>query len=111
MTKPGDRDRDAERYEDSGSAMLDPGEVVGKLPRTSQRLGGAVPVRFSPDSIERIKQIADEDGMTVSTWIREQVNNALESRTQRRSMIVVELTPYERVDRRVISAPRRRLSA
>ena len=47
----------------------------GKRPMT-----GHVPVRFSPEAIAIIKAIAEHDGMTVSTWIRQVVTREVERR-------------------------------
>ena len=46
-----------------------------------QRLkSGLIPVRFTPDMIAAIKGVAQEDGVTVSTWIRRLVGRELERR-------------------------------
>jgi hypothetical protein len=39
-----------------------------------------VPVRFPAETIEQVKRIADDDGMTVSAWIRRTVERALRQR-------------------------------
>lgn len=59
---------------------LMPGNRVRKLPPLKQKLGGAVPVRFQPETVERIKRQADREGMTVSSWIRREVDRALHDR-------------------------------
>ena len=40
-----------------------------------------VPVRFTSDVIDQVKTFADEDGVTVSTWIRQAVRRELRRRT------------------------------
>ena len=40
-----------------------------------------VPVRFTRDVIGQVKTFADEDGVTVSTWIRQAVCRELRRRT------------------------------
>ena len=40
-----------------------------------------VPVRFTRDVIDQVKTFADEDGVTVSTWIRQAVRRELRRRT------------------------------
>jgi antitoxin component of RelBE/YafQ-DinJ toxin-antitoxin module len=39
-----------------------------------------VPVRLQAETIEQVKRIADNDGMTVSAWIRRTVQRALRQR-------------------------------
>jgi len=63
--------------EDLSDDDLRPGTEVARLPRRKQRLGGAVPVRFQPETIERIKSHAEREGVTVSGWIRRRVDDAL----------------------------------
>jgi hypothetical protein len=49
-----------------------------------QRSGGTlsshVPVRFSPSLIAAVKRLADLDGVTISTWIRNLVTREVERR-------------------------------
>ena len=40
-----------------------------------------VPIRFTRDVIDQVKTFADEDGVTVSTWIRQAVRRELRRRT------------------------------
>mgnify|MGYP000895691212 CR=1 FL=1 len=47
--------------------------------RSSKPLTQHVPVRFPVESINRVKALADEEGLTVSTWIRRAVDQALQS--------------------------------
>ena len=50
--------------------------------RRPARLTSHVPVRFDRDVIEAVKIVADRDGMTVSSWIRRAVRDALSLRTR-----------------------------
>jgi hypothetical protein len=47
---------------------------------TSPQLTEHVPVRFTADAIARVKSLAEQDGMTVSAWIRKQVEEAVDER-------------------------------
>lgn len=38
--------------------------------RTGRRLSATVPVRFPQAIIDAVKRLADQDGVTVSSWIR-----------------------------------------
>jgi len=62
---------------------LEPGSQIRTLPERKGRLGGAVPVRFPVETIDRIKVQAEREGMTVSSWIRRQVDDALADREVR----------------------------
>ncbi len=44
-----------------------------KRPGPPGRLTTHVPIRFSAGIIERVKELAADDGMTVSSWIRDVV--------------------------------------
>lgn len=58
-------------------------ESVGPAQRRSRPgLTSHVPVRFPPDLIAAVKQLALRDGMTVSSWIRLLVQRAVSSRLQ-----------------------------
>jgi hypothetical protein len=39
-----------------------------------------VPVRFSPEMISAVKRLASQDGVTVSTWIRQLVGREIQRR-------------------------------
>lgn len=43
----------------------------------SRRLDSHVPIRFSVATISRVKEVAAEDGKTVSSWIREVVEREI----------------------------------
>ena len=45
--------------------------------RRSRRLSAPVPVRFSPEVLQRIRERADADDRSVSSWIRRAVENEL----------------------------------
>lgn len=72
-------DQEFERYE-RDPKRLEPGSSAKRLNRASGRLGGAVPVRFTEMTIETVKKLAEEDGTTVSKWIRTAVDDAVDRR-------------------------------
>jgi hypothetical protein len=51
--------------------------------RKSKPLTTHVPIRFSPDAIAEVKQLADKDRKTVSSWIRDVVEDEVERRRPR----------------------------
>lgn len=55
--------------------MNSTGRPVPRRPLT-----GHVPVRFDPEMIRSVKEIATRDGFTVSSWIRRQVAEAVEQK-------------------------------
>lgn len=63
---------------DLDPATLEPGTRVHKLPSRGSKLSGAVPIRFSAKTIEVIKRIADEQHVTVSAWIRREIEGSLQ---------------------------------
>lgn len=52
--------------------------AVGRR-RTTPALTTHVPVRFPPETIERVRVLAEADGRTVSSWIRRAVDRALDA--------------------------------
>jgi len=44
------------------------------------RLSSHTPVRFDPETITAIRQFSDEDGVTVSAWVRRLVNREIQRR-------------------------------
>jgi hypothetical protein len=68
---------DAEFYRDA--ANIKAGSRV--TPSARAPMTGHVPVRFSESVIVRVKALAAQDGVTVSTWIRSLVLKELERRT------------------------------
>lgn len=77
MTPGTDHGRDDLANLDVNSPALQPGSRVKKLLPSTSKLGGAVPVRFRPDTIEAVKRVADRDGVSVSAWIRCEVEEAV----------------------------------
>lgn len=55
------------------------------LPGRPARLSSHVPIRFDRDTIATIKQFSDEDGMTVSAWLRRAVNREIKRCTSLRA--------------------------
>jgi hypothetical protein len=45
--------------------------------RQARPLTQHVPVRFSAETIEQVRRVADADGMTISAWIRRAVDREL----------------------------------
>lgn len=56
----------------------DPAGPGRRISGRRQKFGGAIPVRFEQETIERIKQIADREGTTVSSWIRREISARLQ---------------------------------
>jgi hypothetical protein len=69
----------------------------GRRPRPApQKLGGAVPVRFTAAMIEEIKAVAAAEGTSVSSWIRTEIEVALHRRKDAdpsRTAKVIQLRP------------------
>jgi hypothetical protein len=51
--------------------------------RAAQQLTTHVPIRFSPEAISEVKQLADKDRKTVSSWIRDVVEDEIARRRPR----------------------------
>jgi hypothetical protein len=51
--------------------------------RVSKPLSTHVPIRFSPEVIAEVKQLAEKDRKTVSSWIRDVVEAEVERRRPR----------------------------
>lgn len=65
-------------YADPAHRMSDgPGYA---LPGRPARLSSHIPVRFDRDSVAVIRQFSDEDGLTVSAWVRRVVDQELQRR-------------------------------
>ena len=56
-------------------------EPQGPPRRRSPRLTAPIPVRFSPELLERIRRRAAEDDRSVSSWIRRAVERELDRST------------------------------
>lgn len=82
----------ADFYADPANQGVAPGPAV--RPPRPKALGGSIPVRFPPSSVEAIKRLADADGMTVSGWVRRAVDAELRRRegtATRRAEVAEEL--------------------
>ncbi len=64
----------------------------GQVPRLTTH----VPVRFSATVIERVKELAGEDGKTVSSWIRDVIDREILRREQTRTVGVAPTLRWER---------------
>lgn len=62
-------------YEDSANRAPTPGAPRRRLERALSR---HVPVRFPAETIEVIDQLARAEGVTVSAWIRQAVDVAIQ---------------------------------
>jgi hypothetical protein len=80
----GDR-REYEFYKDPVNQV----PVGSGRQRQGRRLSATVPVRFPQDIIDAVKRLADRDGLTVSSWIRQVVGKEV----QRRQPPVLVTTP------------------
>jgi hypothetical protein len=77
-------DAAATYYEDPENRQLKgPGL---KRSRQPGRLTSHVPIRFSAGIIERVKDLAADDGKTVSSWIRDVVERELLRRERSRTV-------------------------
>lgn len=77
-------DEAAAFYEDPGNL-----EPAGEARRRSSHrapLSTHVPIRFSAETIARVKELSDEDGVTVSAWVRRVVEREAERRLSSRNM-------------------------
>ena len=54
----------------------------GPARRRNSKLTELVPVRFSPDTLAKIRDAADADDRSVSAWIRRAVDHELEHDTK-----------------------------
>ena len=72
-------DQNAQGYESPENR-----EPVGAAVRRSatRRLGHHLPVRFPDETINIVRTLADEDGLTVSAWIRKAVAEEVERRSR-----------------------------
>lgn len=68
-------DAEAQRfYEDPSN--LEPVGPPRRLP--GRALTRHVPVRFPPELVEQVQGLADEEGLTVSAWVRRAVKREVE---------------------------------
>jgi hypothetical protein len=63
-----------EYYEDPARREPPPGSARR---RSERPLTQHVPVRFSSETIQRVKSVADAEGVTASVWIRRAVDEKL----------------------------------
>jgi hypothetical protein len=83
-----------EFYDEPANREAGPGTGVK---RPGRGLVTHVPVRFSPEMVAAVRALADEDGVSVSTWIRNVVGREVQRRTppttspgNRPSVVIVE---------------------
>lgn len=62
-------------YEMRGMAPVEPGVAIA--PKDFRSMSRHVPIRFDRDTIDRAIPVAEETGLTVSSWIRELVEDAI----------------------------------
>jgi hypothetical protein len=72
-------DQNAQSYE-SPDTREPVGAGVRRTP--ARRLGHHLPVRFPDEMINIVRKLADEDGLTVSAWIRRAVADEVERRSR-----------------------------
>jgi hypothetical protein len=70
-------DADAAYYENPENRRVrGPGHKLPGHPRLSSH----TPIRFDAETIAAIRQFSDDDGMTVSAWVRRVVNREIQRR-------------------------------
>lgn len=72
MTSEMTPDEEYERYADPANQ-----EPQGPPRRRQAKLTTPIPVRFPPEVLEQVKQRADADDRSVSSWIRRAVEHEL----------------------------------
>lgn len=72
-------DEAAAYYEDPAHRMSD--GHGHPMPGRPSRLSSHTPVRFDAETIAAIRRFSDDDGMTVSAWVRHLVNREIKRRT------------------------------
>ena len=76
MTKKMSQAEEREFYADPANQM-----PQGPARRRKAKLTELVPVRFPPDTLEKVRTAADADDRSVSSWIRRAVEHELETET------------------------------
>ncbi len=71
----------------------------GQRPSRPLRLTNAIPIRFSEESVAAIKEVAEREGMTVSRWVRNEVEAALRRRGLEEGAVGVISLPIARAQR------------
>jgi hypothetical protein len=74
------------KQDDADAAFYDNPENLhtrGPVQRRAShpRLSSHTPVRFDPDTVAAIRQFSDDDGVTVSAWVRHVVAREIRKRT------------------------------
>jgi predicted DNA binding CopG/RHH family protein len=90
-----DRDDAAAAYYELAENQ-EPAGPGRKRSMQSRRLTTHVPIRFSSAVIERVKELAAEDGKTVSSWIRDVIEREVLLREQSRTVGVVPRLEWRR---------------
>jgi hypothetical protein len=90
-----DQDDDAAAYYDDPEHRQ-PAGTPRKRAGQPSRLTTHVPVRFSATVIERVKELANEDGKTVSSWIRDVIEREILRREQPRTVGTPVTVRWER---------------
>ncbi len=67
-----------------------------KRPGQAPRLSTHVPIRFSAAIIERVKELAGDDGKTVSSWIRDVVEREVLRRERSQTVAVAPDIRWQR---------------
>jgi predicted DNA binding CopG/RHH family protein len=74
-------------------------EPVGPARKRSaqaRRLTTHVPIRFSAAVIERVKELAADDGKTVSSWVRDVIDREVLRRERSRTVGAVPVLHWQR---------------
>lgn len=67
-----------------------------RRPTQAARLTSHVPIRFSAAVIERVKELAADDGKTVSSWIRDVIDREVLLRERSKTVGVTPHLVWER---------------
>lgn len=73
-------DAAAARFYENPENLQAASNVVRRRKRSQTALGSHTPIRFNASVIARVKALANEDGLTVSAWIRHLVDRELARR-------------------------------
>jgi predicted DNA binding CopG/RHH family protein len=86
----------AQFYEDP--ANLEPMGTPHRVARENLRLASHVPIRFSATTIAKVKNLAEEDGLTVSSWIRRLAEREVERRLSARNQTLLSVQVPLRIE-------------
>jgi len=92
MTMAKSDDEAAAFYEDA--AHLEPAGPP-EARNGTHRLSSHIPVRFTGAAIRKIKTVADEDGLTVSSWIRRVVEREADRRLAAHNMTLATADEFQ----------------